>query len=53
MTHRDPDYLKNKANIYPLGVGEVADAAELAVFLLSKKSKWITAQDYVLDCGAY
>lgn len=53
MTHRNPDYLKNKANIYPLGVGEVADAAELAVFLLSKKSKWITAQDYVLDCGAY
>ncbi len=53
MTHRDPDYLKNKANMYPLGVGEVADAAELAVFLLSQKSKWITAQDYVLDCGAY
>ena len=53
MTHKDPDYLKNKANMYPLGVGEVADAAELAVFLLSEKSKWITAQDYVLDCGAY
>ena len=53
MTHRDPDYLKNKASMYPLGVGEVADAAELAVFLLSEKSKWITAQDYVLDCGAY
>ena len=53
MTHIDPDYLKNKASMYPLGVGEVADAAELAVFLLSEKSKWITAQDYVLDCGAY
>ncbi len=53
MTHIDPDYLKSKANMYPLGVGEVADAAELAVFLLSEKSKWITGQDYVLDCGAY
>ncbi len=36
---------------YPFGFGEVDDVANIIVFLLSDKSKWITAQDYVVDCG--
>lgn len=36
---------------YPFGFGEVDDVVNLIVFLLSDKSKWITAQDYIVDCG--
>ena len=38
---------------YPFGFAEVEDPANLVCFLLSKKSKWITGQDYVFDCGTY
>ena len=36
---------------YPLGIGEVSDVANMIVYLLSDKAKWITAQNYVIDCG--
>ncbi len=36
---------------YPMGFGEVEDVANFIVFLLSEKSKWITRQNYVIDCG--
>ena len=36
---------------YPMGLGEVADVANMIVYLLSKQAKWITAQNYILDCG--
>ena len=36
---------------YAFGFGEIEDAANLIVFLLSDKAKWITRQDYILDCG--
>ncbi|MBR1754521.1 SDR family oxidoreductase [bacterium] len=36
---------------YPLGFGEIDDVANFAVFLLSDKTKWITRQDYIIDCG--
>lgn len=37
---------------YPLGYGEVSDVANMVVFLLSDAAKWITAQDYIIDCGS-
>ena len=36
---------------YPLGLGEVSDVANMIVYLLSDKAKWITAQNYIIDCG--
>ncbi len=36
---------------YPMGFGEVSDVANMAIFLLSNSSKWITRQDYIIDCG--
>lgn len=36
---------------YPLGLGEVSDVANMVVYLLSDKAKWITGQNYIIDCG--
>lgn len=36
---------------YPFGCGEAEDVANMIIFLLSKKSKWITTQNFVIDCG--
>jgi len=48
----DPETLARQEELYPMGMGETIDVANLIVFLLSEKSKWITTQDYVIDCGA-
>lgn len=37
---------------YPLGLGQVDDVANMVIYLLSDKAKWITVQNYVVDCGA-
>lgn len=36
---------------YPLGAGQVDDVANMVVYLLSDKAKWLTTQNYRLDCG--
>lgn len=36
---------------YPMGLGKVADIANMVVFLLSEKTRWISAQNYIMDCG--
>ena len=36
---------------YPFGFGEVSDVANMIVYLLSDDTKWITSQNYVIDCG--
>ena len=51
MTLADPDILASKS--YPMGVGEVLDVANMVVFLLSDKAKWITGQNYVVDCASF
>lgn len=51
MTLADPDILASKN--YPMGVGEVADVANVVAFLLSDKAKWITGQNYVVDCASF
>lgn len=45
------DGREERADVYPFGFGEVDDVANLVIYLLSDKAKWITAQDYVIDCG--
>lgn len=47
------DYLPNQAAAYPLGLGKPEDIANMAVFLLSSKARWITGQNFLLDGGHY
>lgn len=37
--------------LYPLGLGEPEDVANMAVFLLSPAARWITAQNIIVDGG--
>jgi len=47
------EYEISQISKYPMGFGEVSDVANLIVFLLSDKSKWITGQNYVVDCASF
>ena len=47
------EYEKSQIAKYPLGFGEVSDVANLVAFLLSDKAKWITGQNYVVDCASF
>lgn len=53
MTYNLKDILKPEDGdeSYPFGWGETIDVANLAIFLLSDKSKFISGQNYVLDSG--
>ena len=35
---------------YPFGLGQVSDVANVVAFLLSEQARWITAQNYIIDC---
>lgn len=48
-TVRGEDFEK----LYPLGYGEVKDVANMIVYLLSDSAKWITSQNYIIDCGVF
>lgn len=36
---------------YPLGLGSASDSSEMINFLISKKAKWITGQNFIIDGG--
>lgn len=42
---------KRKEPLYPMGLGKVSDVSNMIVYLLSDCAKWITTQNYVIDCG--
>lgn len=42
---------ENMKNEYPLGFGKPNDISNLTLYLLSKKSKWITGQNFIIDGG--
>ena len=44
---------QDREKLYPFGYGEPQDVAELVVFLLSQKAKWITGHDYIIDCATF
>ena len=47
----DPEILAKYNHDYPLGIGKTSDIANLAAFLLSDKSRWITGQQIIIDGG--
>lgn len=47
----DPEVKAKFDRDYPLGVGEVDDIVNAAVFLVSEQAKWITGQQIVVDGG--
>lgn len=46
----EAERLKRKEG-FPLGLGEPIDVSNLAIFLLSDASKWITGQNFIVDGG--
>ena len=38
---------------YPFGVGHVEDVANTIVYLSAGQSRWITGQNYIVDCSSF
>lgn len=53
QTEEIKGFVEERLSKYPLGLGQVDDVANFIVFLLSDKAKWITGQDYIIDCATY
>jgi NAD(P)-dependent dehydrogenase (short-subunit alcohol dehydrogenase family) len=51
LLNSDVEYIKKLEMETPLGFGTKEDVANLVLFLLSDKSRWITGQNIVLDGG--
>ena len=47
----EPDKRIQRLSEYPLGLGNPEDIANMVVFLLSERSKWITGTNIVIDGG--
>ena len=47
------EYLEQARARYPWGLAEASDIADMVVFLLSPRAKWISGQNYTMDCAAY
>ena len=48
---KDPSAMKQVEDKHPLGLGEVDDVANAALYLLSDASKWVTGTNMVVDGG--
>lgn len=52
MSEQEYDaFLENAAKDYPMGTGTAEDVANLVGYLVSKKARWITGSNYVIDGG--
>ena len=45
------DFVDSRKDIYPFGIGEPNDVANMVAYLLSDKAKFISGQNYVIDSG--
>ena len=50
MTQNLSEIMNSIKNNYPLGFAEPNDVATMILYLLTNDSKWITGQNYILDC---
>ena len=54
QTEKTPqEYIDSQINLYPMGFGKITDVASFIAFLLSDKARWITGQNYVMDCASF
>ena len=47
----DPEVQAKFDRDYPLGLGEIDDIVNTAIFLVSAQAKWITGQQIIVDGG--
>jgi NAD(P)-dependent dehydrogenase (short-subunit alcohol dehydrogenase family) len=48
---KNPEALKQVADLHPLGLGQPDDVAAAVVFLLSDEARWVTGTDLIIDGG--
>jgi len=53
MAKGTEDLTDVNAHHYPFGFAEPDDIANMIAFLLSDKAKWISGQNYVMDCASF
>lgn len=46
-----PEFMEKEKALYPLGIGTTEDVADLVLFLLSARAKWLTGQNIPLTGG--
>ncbi len=49
--HTNSHTVRAEYDDYPFGLGSVEDVANMAIYLLSDKAKWLSCQEYIVDCG--
>ena len=47
----DLEYEESQKDLYPFGFGKPDDVANMIIYLLSDKAKYISGQNYVIDSG--
>lgn len=52
MTQNIPEIMDKFRAKYPMGFGRPSDVGNLIVFLLSDAARWITGQNYIVDCAS-
>jgi len=52
MTQDIPEIMEQVRHFYPMDFGKPEDVSAVVSFLLSDEAKWITGQNYIVDCGS-
>lgn len=52
MTDNIKEIMDQVRHFYPMDFGKPEDVAAMASFLLSDEARWITGQNYIVDCGS-
>ena len=51
LDNLEPEQREKRLGDFPLGIGKPEDVADLVVFLLSERSRWITGSNIIIDGG--
>lgn len=51
LANLEPEQREKRLSDFPLGIGNPEDVANIVVFLLSERSKWITGANFTIDGG--
>ena len=53
MTENIKEIMDQVRHFYPMGFGKPEDVAAVVSFLLSDEARWITGQNYIVDCASH